>query len=436
MIKKIALLGFALIFLLSGCGGVVNNIEETTEKTTEDIKEETKESFIRDMDGYEFIFQAFHHVPNKPDLAPQAGETARGDKMLQRYSDAQKDLNCTVKVEVHASNWGSESGELSGNIAASIKFADLYDTTGIVVSANIGKLFQPYNYEGNNVLKLDSGKWGTKAERAALTTPDGYVYGVRPSYWGVPYPAFKAMLFFNPRILKDANQPDPFALIEQSQWNWESFENILKGVTVTTEDKAKDIYGLVSTTNCMFFCGAVRANGASPVYFDKTTNKFKYGLNDSKAIQALDWVQKLIYEDKICEYVNDWWQKGSNGFVNGRYAFCAEYSWLGFMTGDDHYATDMKEPFGWLPFPVGPYGTYGKWGGDITDDVRFLGLPITPDGEYEKALAIMEYIFEPLDSETKDTWKKILDVISFSRIIHLNIIWKCMKTPSLIIQPY
>ncbi|MDF2685941.1 MAG: hypothetical protein K0S55_1122 [Clostridia bacterium] len=398
MIKKIIILCFALIFLLSGCSDIANNPVNN--------EGESKDSFIRDMNGYEFIFKAFHHVPNKPDLAPEVSETDRGDKMLKRYSDAEKDMNCTVKVEVHASDWSSDSGELSGNLAASIKFADLYDTTGIVIAANLEKLFRPYNHEENNVLKLDSGKWGTVAERAALTTPDGYVYGIRPSYWGVPYPAFKAMLFFNPRILQNANQPDPFALIEQKQWNWESFENILKGVTVTTDNDENDIYGLVSTTNCMFFYGAVRANGANPVYFDKTTNKFEYGLKDPNAIQALDWVHKLIYEDKTCEYVNDWWQKGSHGFVTGRYAFCAEYSWLGFMTGDDHYATEMEEPFGWLPFPVGPNGIYGNWGGDITDDVRFLGLPVTPDGEYEKALAIMEYIFEPLDGETKDTWKE------------------------------
>ena len=373
--------------------------------TTEDVAKETNEpeKTYTDAGGYDFMFKVTKHGVNAPELAPEVGFSNMGDKILQRYEEVEQTFNMVMTVEVID---GTNNNILASNMAGE-KCADLMDTNADTISSGKDELFIAMN-EGAYDIDFHSGKYGTEGQIDALTFGDK-IYGVRNAYWGIPWPSFKGVLFFNPRLVKEASQPSPFELLESKSWTWANFEDMLLALTypATADQEAK--YGISITTSGIFPSCAVLSNGAAPVYYDEGTATYKYGLNDPKALKALDWVQKLIKDDKSAFYINDWWEKGAIGLIKGTYAFCAENAWTGFMEGTSHFATDMEEAYGWAPFPCGPSGEYGKWATEITNEKRYIGIPVTPDGEYDLVLEVMDYMFEPLPGETVDSWKTDLE---------------------------
>ncbi|MDF2685491.1 MAG: extracellular solute-binding protein family 1 [Clostridia bacterium] len=396
MIKKLLplLLVLAITFsFLSACGG----------DTAETPEEKDEPKTYTDTDGYEFIFKVYKHSVNAPELAPEVSFSNLGDKILQRYDEVEQTFNCVMTVEVMD---GTNDNILASNLAGE-KCADLMDTQADRIATGKKDLFVPMN-EWAYVPDFASGKYGTEGQLNVLTFGDK-IYGVRNAYWGVPWPSFKGVLFFNPRILRDGSQPSPFELIESKNWTWDTFEDMCIALTYPAAGDEEAKFGTAISTSGIFPSCAVLSNGAAPVRYNESADTYEYGLNDPKALQALDWVNKLINDSKCAAYLNDWWEVGAKGFINGLYAFYVENAWTGFMEGPSHFATDMKEEYGWAPFPNGPSGEYGKWAAEITNEKRFIGMPVSPDEEYDIVLEIMDYMFEPLPGDDVNSWKDTLE---------------------------
>ena len=109
-----------------------------------------------DLLGYEFIMASARAGSENP-INPQSGNTARGDRLLQRYKDTEENFNVKITVLDECN-----PGELVVRSAAGIKYADLMaiKINDIVHGKYIQNgYFIPFSQMD---IDLDSGLYGVK----------------------------------------------------------------------------------------------------------------------------------------------------------------------------------------------------------------------------------------------------------------------------------
>ena len=362
-----------------------------------DENENNPENIVKtvDLDGYDFIFEVQQHY-GQPDLYPEENFSNTGDLIRTRYKDTETAFNITMELRVVDAYIAPTS--LNSHVASGQKYADLIQNHAEHITKSL-QLYEPFDK-----LSYDDEKWGTKGYLETMNF-GGEQYGVVPYYWGRPLPAFTSPLFFNPRRMLEYQLASPFELIEKKDWTWANFEIMLRAFTQPSDIKAENKFGMGSATNNRILVDAIASNGASVIKYDNTAEKYMFALDDPAAIEAMNWVKRLINEDKTIEAINDWWEPAAEGFIKEKYGFVVEFSFLGIYEGRNHFANEMKEDYDWAPFPVGPKGTHGQWAANIIHETRYIAMPVSADAEPENTQMIMEYIFRPLDGQTTETWK-------------------------------
>jgi len=374
--------------VLSACSG-----DDDSDINNDDFV--VKEIETMDLDGYEFIFEVIEHY-GEPDLYPEENFSNTGDLTRQRYRDTEKAFNMTMEMRIL--NSYTAPTKLSSFAMSGEKYADLLENHAEHITKSL-QLYLPFDR-----LSFDDDKWGTKGYLEAMNF-GGEQYGVIAYFWGRPLPSFVSPLFFIPSRMNEYQLSSPFELIEKKEWTWANFEIMLRAFTQPSDIKAENKFGMGAPTSSRIVADAVIANGARPIKYDEATGKYKFALDDPAALEAMSWVQKLVNQEKTIEYINDWWEPASEGFINGKYGFNVEYSFMGFYEGRNHFATEIKEDYHWAPFPVGPKGTHGQWAAEIIHETRYIAMPIHADVDTDLVQTVMEYLFRPLDGHTKDTWK-------------------------------
>ena len=371
-----------------GCGGKPATTE--IEKVEESV----------DLNGYVFNFGVTSHVGNMPEILPDEAFSFRGDKVLQRYKDTAVFFNCEVNVYDMGLSYMDMSSTLMASITAGEKYADLIETYPSNISGAL-ELLQPFN--GIEGLELYSGKWGSDNLIDGMSA-NGNSYGVYPSNWGLPYPWYDGCMFFVPEHIQAAGLSNPHEYWEKGQWTWDTFAEMCRAYTRTENEK--NMYGFVVTPQLQFVKACILSNGARPISKDETGN-FVFGLDDPKAITALEYFRDLIKIEKIGTYITDSWQKANRGIMSGEYAFHCDASILGFFEGDAHYATELEIPWATISFPTGPDGN--KDDATVYYSGKYLVMPLLPDySDMENNVLIMNHIFEPLDGEDANSWKSYI----------------------------
>ncbi|MDF2685105.1 MAG: extracellular solute-binding protein family 1 [Clostridia bacterium] len=384
MIKRITafLLLILIFFTLQSCG--------SADKPAENNNEE--EIVATDMDGYEFIFGVTAHLDNTPELLQPVGFSDRGDKILTRYNETGTHFNCNMNVFLGT--------DMATAITTAAATGDRY--ASLVESFRLPKEYlRPFtDYED---FDLSSDKWGSPNMLKVFSYGKD-VYGVYAGYWGLPYPWMQGTMFYAPPRIKEAGLTDPHELYEQKKWSWNDFEEYCRSYTQISTIKEESKYGFVVTPQVQFIRAAILSNGGSYLTIDEN-GKLLYGLDSPESIEAIDWVKNLINDEQVGTYISDSYKLANRGIMNGTYAFHVDASILSFYDGEAHYAMEFEEPHGWIQFPVGPKGNY-----DIQTTgfsaAKFLFMPLeNNDSNIEYDNEIINYIFEPLENETSDTWK-------------------------------
>jgi hypothetical protein len=159
------------------------------------------------------------------------------------------------------------------------------------------------------------------------------------------------------------------------------------------------------TPQVQFVRAAILSNGGNYLSVDEN-GKLLYGLDSPESAEAIDWVKRLINDEQVGIYINDSYKQANRGIMSGAYAFHCDASILSFYDGEAHYAMEFKEPHAWIQFPVGPKGDYGIPTTGFAGS-KFLFMPVeNNDSNIEYDNEIINYIFEPLENETGDTWKE------------------------------
>ena len=344
-------------------------------------------------------------------LLPQWVNLFLGDKLLEHYKTVGDLFNCTITAENANGQHVTmiQQAALSGDKAADIGDAFLQEVISL--------------YKGDYLLTLNQivddlyiGKYGSTSLLIASTMKRPWgddIFGFKSAYWGLPSPTFSLATYFNPKMLQTFAQPNPFELIEQKNWTWATFENICLGVISTGIDTANpddDTFGVPNDPAQKYFPrAAMMSNGVKNVFFDEAAGKYVSGLNSPETLEALTWCKKLADNGSLKVLkgttANATVGNAVNSFMQSRAAFMVEYTFHGTVDKSSlSYEKDFE--FGWIPFPVGPKGEWGKWASTTSFADRYLVFP-KGGADTDILSAVVPALFEPFEGMGPNDWRTI-----------------------------
>jgi hypothetical protein len=130
-------------------------------------------------------------------------------------------------------------------------------------------------------------------------------------------------------------------------------------------------------------------------------------LDNPAVTEALQWGQDLV-KNGACRIVTGSLKDGITDnviaqFYQGQSAFLVEYSVHG-ATDKQSLSYNMDE-FSWIPFPVGPSGSYGDWASAVSWIDRYFVLPVGGDSDILRQL--LPVLFEPFEGMKENDWRSI-----------------------------
>ncbi len=358
-----------------------------------------------DLLGYEYIIAAGTHGGGQVQLAPEPGADVRGDRLLQRYKDAENAFNIKLKV-IGESNLGM----FLTQYAAGTKYADLI----IAQSAEVATgryipngFFQPFS-EMN--IDLFSGIYGTQGMLDAGYF-NGEYYAIMSYYWGLPSPYTMPAMWYNPLVLRTYQQPYPHELEEQGEWTWQSFESICEAVHDTSSPDSKDhVYAVSALSEPFLELAAMYSNGARPVTRGED-GKLYCSLNSHNTVEALEFI-KSLEDRKLIGNRRNADNQDVTEFVENRNAFFLQYTHSGLSSEDpNNLANRMQDAYEWTMFPTGPSYDPSMSRTAYSYHSRFYFAPSNSDAEVHSI--VLPFLFQPLPGETTETWQDVLERNNF-----------------------
>lgn len=381
------ILAFCMVFIMCSCG---------SQPEAEVIPQYDSADSDSDADllGYEYKIAAITHGSVYP-LNPVSGDTARGDKLLQRYKETEEKFNCKINILD-----GSDIATFLAYYAANMKYADLmFNAIHQVITGKYlqNGYFAPFS---DMDLDLQSGLFGPPAVLEAGNFNGDY-YSIIAYYWGFPAADTVPAMWFNPRVISNYQQTSPHELDEQGEWTWATFEKMCEAIhDVSSPDENMRTYAMAYTNLPYLELGALYSNGARAVTKDES-GRLVYSFNDQKTIEALEFTNGLAERDLIC---NGGDRQNIEPFVENRRAFYMEYTHMGLSDeGTQNLSYKMQDAYEWIYFPAGPSYVPGTPRTAYSFNSRFFYAPANSDQEIHSIL--LPFMFQPLPGETVDTWQ-------------------------------
>ncbi len=286
-------------------------------------------------------------------------------KNQQAIVDAFHAVNPKITVKVTVSDWEPYWDKLQTSIAG----GDAPD-----VFAMDGPLFP--DYQSRDVLldlkpyiARDGYDLSQLADQAVadFTTPDGQ--------FGLPRDLNVVALYYNKKMFDAAGIPYP-----DETWDWAKLTDVAKQLTLRGADGKTSQWGLYTETTDMenYWSELVWQNGGDIISADHKTSL----VGSDQAAAALQFLQDLIWKDKVIPDPAAWPADSGDAFEQGQAAMEANGSWLVAT----HQAAGID--FGIAPLPKGPAGQATSI--NPTGAVVFKGTK-SPDAAWE----FVKYLASP-----------------------------------------
>lgn len=333
-------LAVVMLFAMVGCGdsNSKNNNSGTNAKTSYDD--------IVDMNGYTFTI-ASNFLQDNPDLSSLTDAEAIFETVRR---DIEKTYNC--KIQIIPSDNTVET--IRTKILGGDKIADLLDINGTEITqlARSGYIVPLDDIDG---LDISDKRWISGYTR--LAEFNGKHYGMnfmRPA-------EARVCLVYNKELLKKFGvSEDPQKLVKENKWTFDKFAEMAKKCTGDANgDGVTDTYGIYTRLQNLFGLSMIAANGGKLVSMENGIAKETF--TDKKVITALDFVNKIVNEDKSLKIATETNSNNSisskeiaSHFVKNEAAFIYCESWV-LNQAIKPVAGDME--YGILPLPMGPDAT-------------------------------------------------------------------------------
>lgn len=396
--KKI-LAFFLLIFITFSAVGCVPSADDPYEGLIPD-------GYTADTVGYNYTIVCDTEADST--LVPAYG-TLIGDRLLAHYSAIEEQYSCIISTEEMIGE--KISSKILASAASDIKFADLVQTDAVTISQlySAGYLSA---LEEIPFIDPTSEKWGLESQKEFMTF-DGKTYGFFGLWLGASFPTVSGVMLYNRDLLTEFSVSDPMELYENGKWNWNSFTDIAKKVTVNSgDDSGTYAFALPNATYPDFIHSAILSNGGSR-YVEKQTESggLECGYTSYATIDALTWVRGLVNDSRVAypmkmEYDNGYLDVLA--FTNRRTLFLVTNSYDGVCSYEDYPLATFGDECGWLPFPKGP-AVEGKvntayFGADDT----FCAVAVKDTQSLYNGGQILNSIFECMEGDDPTTWKEAL----------------------------
>lgn len=312
------------------------------------------------------------------------GRVENPDEDVQKQYDFRDWIMETYNVNVvyeQMGDWGESQIEEIRKVLEA-KDADTYR----VIQMPMGFVGNPMandwfsDWADNELIDLSASKYN--AGITSFMTKGDSVYGV--TYGVEP----RACIFFNKRILKDADiDPDEiYDLQKNGEWTWDKLEDYCAKLSKDNDaDGVWDIYGITGNINDLYMC-SVFSNGGSFFDFD-ADGKLVVTADSENTNEALKWTADLWKKyARAQKWPEEDWDFFIDIFKSGNAAFCVFQTYGGF--NDGAALADMQDDWGCVMIPKGPKG----------EDYKFM---------VSENISIIPNIY---DKETKDKIEFIWDL--------------------------
>lgn len=188
-------------------------------------------------------------------------------------------------------------------------------------------------------------------------------------------------IYWNKSLFEREGLPDLYELYYSGEWTWDNLRKIAAMATKDTDgDGIIDQYG-ISIADGNGSAEAIAAllatnNAAIAKLID---GKVVFTLDQPEAIQAYEFLQAMVFEDKSVVFESQW------TFFQGNRAFCFSHPWWFGYCADPQYMTDEA---GIIPHPIGPNGTPGQYASYSSTNWNWV-IPVTT--QYDPAALIELY---------------------------------------------
>lgn len=370
----------------------------------DDLLETTKKEYSIDPSGYTYTIVCDTGADDT--LAPRENDPI-GDKLISRYNEIMKDLNCSIKTEIMSTNKIKEKVQAGAVIGG--KFADLVQTrASTIYSMALTDYLSPL--ESVPELETHSQKWGLESQRDFLKI-NGKSYGFYGLWLSTSFPTVSGTVLYNKNIFDTFYLTDPQEFYEQNLWNWDSFSSLSRSATYIAEDDSST-YGFI-TPNSKYsdmIYAALTSNGVSR-FIQTEMGENRPGYNCYEAIYTLDWLKSMIVNDKVSYDLKMGFDNGYLdvlAFTNGRTAFLITNSYAGVCGNSDFPMETFYDKLGWIAFPIGPYYNKETVPSYFSGNDIFNAIATTREEDLYKGAMILDRIFDPLDGEDENSWKRIM----------------------------
>lgn len=297
-----------------------------------------------DLKGYEFrIAEAcYYSADDRPNM--EAGASELSDAILARNKAIEDKFNCKITYEYYDPT--SFYQEMYPLIMSGEKVADVMDVTLFTY----GRLAMgDYLYDMSTLPHTDFTKdhWIDLYDETAVLK-SGARYGASAMFAN-PY-THGFGLYFNKRLLEELQLTDPYELLEQGKWNWDTFGELLNKAMKDVDGDAvfgdNDIYGITGGLD-----GGISAfylaNGQHMFDIDEN-GKVRYAMTDDNVIPTLTKLKSMFSAPGAYFSGNIDATRCTEMFVNGQVTFYINITTRGAVL------RGMADDYGMVPIPMGP----------------------------------------------------------------------------------
>ncbi len=329
-----------LLCCLAGCGdkgGKGGNGGSSTFEYLEKMPD-------KDLEGYEFVIAeaCYYDSEDRPNM--EAGASELSDAILARNKAIEEKFNCKITYEYYDPT--SFYNEMYPLIMSGEKVADIMDVTLFTY----GKLsVGEYLYDMSTLPGVDFSQehWLKLYDDTAVLS-SGIRYGAAAAFAN-PY-THGFGIYFNKRLISELGLEDPYKLLEEGKWNWDTFGTMLSKAMKDVGSDAvfdnKDTYSITGGLD-----GGITAfylaNGEN-MFEIADDGKVKYAMTGDNVIPTLTKLKSMFSTPGTYYYGGGDSSLCTEMFINGQVTFYIN------LTTRGQALREMSDDFGLVPIPMAP----------------------------------------------------------------------------------
>lgn len=344
-----------MLILVGALGGCTEkNAGTSSEKTkssetgpTEVVMPKTDELPAKDLGGYEFIIAdgSLYGEGDPNRMQDQAGVSDLNDAFLARNRKIEQKYNCKITYKYYDPL--TFFNDVSLSLMAGDKVADVLIPCewayGHFVNAQLLKNLRDLPY-----VNMDKPYWVKSLEEMAKV--GGKSYG--GSNQMARAEGHAVSCYFNKNLIKKLGLENPYDLVKQDKWNWDTFKVMLDAAQKDNDNNStwddKDSWGATGSTYQAAEAFYV-TSGQKIIDYTSASKKIpQYTLKDSASLDALTKLKDMFkapgaYYNPNCDYGLQ-----TKLFMDGKCLF--------YIDNLYHYDTlrEMSDDYGVVPMPKGP----------------------------------------------------------------------------------